>query len=573
MLKTDDMTRMWIQGLIVLLAALVLGTEARAQNCYFEFENVCVELPNGLPSPGRELRIDVTVSGPIPGEGRLFYRPTGSGPYASVEPEQEGNRYIISVDSSAVTIRGLDIYGTYVSADGEEFSYPEENPAEDPLHITTYIGSFTSPVELPARAYRMISAAVDVGPGSVLDVLADDLGTPDVARWRLLRWNPANQNYDEFPNVTDSFADGAAFWIITADGATFDVDLVESTNPDSLPGIALAPGANQIGNPYAFPVAWTDVLAASGLDEAALGRPLEFDGVSPYVPVDVLEPWTGYFVFNDTGEALRLSVPDREAGLLRTSGEEARATYAVRVSAASGAYRDTLNVMGFAPAARSGHDPLDLAEPPSIGEHVRVSVIDGGVRWMRSLKPESADGAAWDVEVTATDGLLDDGPRRVSLDLLETGVRPAGFGLYVIDRDRGTAVELADGVLDITLDDERPVRHLRLIAGTEAFAQAESEGAPLSPTDFALAPGYPNPFTAQTTLRYQLDARGPATLEVFDLLGRRVRVLVDGEQTAGSHVAEWDGRDAAGRPVANGVYLVRLRTADASATRRVSVLR
>jgi hypothetical protein len=123
------------------------------------------------------------------------------------------------------------------------------------------------------------------------------------------------------------------------------------------------------------------------------------------------------------------------------------------------------------------------------------------------------------------------------------------------------------------LNEDRPVRHFRLIAGTEAFAQSESEGAPLSPTAFALAPGYPNPFAAQTTLRYQLDARGTATLEVFDLLGRRVRVLTDGEQTAGAHTATWDGRDAAGRRVANGVYLVRLRSADASATRRVSVLR
>ena len=567
------MMRIWNRWPVVLLAALVLGTGARAQDCEFEFEDVCVELPNGLPTPDRELRVDVTVSGPVPGEGRLFYRPTGSDAYAFVEPDLEGNRYIISIPAEAVTVRGLDVYGTYVSADGEEFSYPEENPAEDPIHISTYIGSFTSPAELPARDYRMISVAVDVGPGSVLDVLGDDLGTPDVARWRLLRWDPSTQSYGEFPNVTNSFANGAAFWIITSDGGTFDVDLVESTNPDSLPVIALVPGANQIGNPYAFPVAWDDVLAASGLEVADIGRPMAFDGVSPYVPVDVLEPWTGYFVFNETGESLSLSVPDREAGLLRVPRSDAQATYAVRVSAASGAYRDTLNVMGFASAAQGGRDRLDLAEPPPIGEHVRVSVMDGGARWMRSLKPESADGAAWDFEVAATDGLLDDGPRRVSLDLRETGVRPSGFDLYVIDQDRGTAVELVDGTLDITLNEDRPVRHFRLIAGTEAFAQSESEGAPLSPTAFALAPGYPNPFAAQTTLRYQLDARGTATLEVFDLLGRRVRVLTDGEQTAGAHTATWDGRDAAGRRVANGVYLVRLRSADASATRRVSVLR
>lgn len=566
------MITMWNRWAAVLLAGLVLGTGARAQNCYFEIDEVCVELPNGLPTPGRELRIDVTVRGPIPGEGRLFYRPTGSDSdaYAFVEPDLEGNRYVIRIPAEAVTIRGLDVYGTYVSAEGDPESYPEENPADNPLHISTYIGSFTSPVELPARDYRMISVAADVGPGSVLDVLQDDLGAPNVARWRLLRWNPQlgdGGEYEELPTVIDSFADGAAFWIITADGATFDVDLVESTNPDSLPVIALAPGMNQIGNPYAFPIAWDAIR-----QERNIGPLLEYvPADSSYREVTTLEPWGGYFVENLEGQPLSLPVPDRES--VGGAVQSPETVYAVRIGGRTGEYADLDNVVGLAEAATAGHDRLDLGEPPPIGEHLRISIVEAERRAMRSLKPPSADGVAWDFEVTATDGLLGDGPRSVSLDIRESGVRPAGFGLYVIDQDRGTAVAVVDGQFEITLREEASVRHFRLIAGTMAFAQSESDGAPLSPTAFALAPSYPNPFAAQTTLSYQLDARGVATLEVFDLLGRRVRVLAGGEQAAGAHTVEWDGRDAAGRLVANGVYLVRLRTAEASATRRVSVLR
>lgn len=581
------MTKIMLRSSLAALAALVLSTGAQAQECLLEDviddRVVCVELPNGIPAPGRELRVEVTVDGPVLGEGSVFYRPTGtdSTQYVRVVPRLEGNRYSAAIPGEAVTIRGLDLWGTYTSEDGEEFTYPEggrDVASRDPAHVTTFIGSFTSPVELSARTYRMISVAADVGASSVADVLEDDLGAPNVARWRLLRWNPASASYDEFPSGTDSFRDGAAFWIITADGGTFDIDASESTNPgngdQSLPpGIALEPGANQIGNPYAFPVAWDDVLEESGLDEGSVGRPMAFDGISPYVPVDVLEPWTGYFVENNTGQALSLTVPDREAGLAEAPVRDDEPTFAVRVSAASGAYRDTLNVMGFAPEAQPGRDRFDLAEMPPIGEHLRVTVVDGRAEWMRSIKPLSTDGAAWDLDVTATPGLLDDGPREVSLSLLEMGVRPVGFELFVIDRDRGTAVALVDGTIDVTLSADQPVRHLRLIAGTEAFAQSESEGAPLSPTTFALAPTYPNPFASQTTIRYRLESRGTATLEVFDLLGRRVRVLADGGRGAGPHTAEWDGRDAAGRLVANGVYLVRLRTGDASATRRVSVLR
>ena len=566
------MTRFLIRSSFVFLAAVVLSTGARAQNCDFETEDVCVELPNGIPVPGRELRVEVTVSGPVPGEGQLFYRPTGTGidEYTPIIPQLEGNRYSVSIPAEAVTVRGLDLYGTYISEDGEPFSYPEVNPAGDPIHVSTYIGSFTAPIDLPARTYRMISAAADLGPTPVENVLQDDFGAPSIERWRLVRFNPLlgeNGEYEEFPNGTNSFRDGAAFWIITADGGTFDIDVAESTNPDSLPAIALAPGLNQIGNPYAFSVAWDAVRG-----EGDIGPLLEYvPETDDYRETTTLEPWTGYFVENFSGTAVRLAVPDRESngGAVRRP----ETSYAVHIEARAGEHADLNNVVGFAEAATAEHDRLDLGEPPPIGAHVRVSVVEQGRRAMRSLKPLSAEGATWDLDVTASPGVLADGPRDVSLSLREMGVRPAGFELFVIDRDRGTAVALADGIVDVTLSADRPVRHLRLIAGTEVFAQSESEGAPLSPTTFALAPTYPNPFAAQTTIRYRLESRGTATLEVFDLLGRRVRVLADGDQGAGSHNVDWDGRDAAGRLVANGVYLVRLRTGDASATRRVSVLR
>jgi len=53
-----------------------------------------------------------------------------------------------------------------------------------------------------------------------------------------------------------------------------------------------------------------------------------------------------------------------------------------------------------------------------------------------------------------------------------------------------------------------------------------------------------------------------------DVGGRRVRTLARGALAAGAHRLEWDGRDAAGRPVAAGVYFVRAEAGDARATRR-----
>lgn len=70
--------------------------------------------------------------------------------------------------------------------------------------------------------------------------------------------------------------------------------------------------------------------------------------------------------------------------------------------------------------------------------------------------------------------------------------------------------------------------------------------------------GQPNPFRVSTSLRFDLPAAARVSLAVFDAAGRRVRSLVSGPQTPGTHAAVWDGRDDAGHEVASGLYLARL---------------
>lgn len=83
----------------------------------------------------------------------------------------------------------------------------------------------------------------------------------------------------------------------------------------------------------------------------------------------------------------------------------------------------------------------------------------------------------------------------------------------------------------------------------------------------------PNPFNPVTTLRFVLD-RGSATrLSVFDLSGRRVRVLVEGFREAGGHQVVWDGRDQVGSEVASGTYLYVLRSCDVVESRRMTLLK
>ncbi|MBN1425928.1 hypothetical protein JXA88_15375, partial [Candidatus Fermentibacteria bacterium] len=82
----------------------------------------------------------------------------------------------------------------------------------------------------------------------------------------------------------------------------------------------------------------------------------------------------------------------------------------------------------------------------------------------------------------------------------------------------------------------------------------------------------PNPFGNETTIRYDLPTRSETRLGVFDLMGRQVRVLIDGERGPGRLSVTWDGRDGVGGRTANGFYVMKLTSCGSSSSVPVVVL-
>ena len=83
----------------------------------------------------------------------------------------------------------------------------------------------------------------------------------------------------------------------------------------------------------------------------------------------------------------------------------------------------------------------------------------------------------------------------------------------------------------------------------------------------------PNPFNGGTVISWFQLQPGLARLEVYALNGQRVAVLQEGSRKAGQHRLRWDGRDERGRPLASGVYVYRLVTAETVHTRKLTLLR
>jgi|GEM_PF-726921 len=93
------------------------------------------------------------------------------------------------------------------------------------------------------------------------------------------------------------------------------------------------------------------------------------------------------------------------------------------------------------------------------------------------------------------------------------------------------------------------------------------------PNEYRLLQNYPNPFNPMTTIEYHLPEATRVTVEVYNLLGQRVKTLVDEYQNAGRHRVVWNSRNEHGQAVSSGVYIYRLHTEQTTLTQKMLFLK
>ncbi|NMC43630.1 MAG: T9SS type A sorting domain-containing protein, partial [candidate division Zixibacteria bacterium] len=107
------------------------------------------------------------------------------------------------------------------------------------------------------------------------------------------------------------------------------------------------------------------------------------------------------------------------------------------------------------------------------------------------------------------------------------------------------------------------------------FSNAVSNDEPSTlPGQLRLRQNYPNPFNPTTTIEYDLPRQENVTLTIYDILGRKVKTLLDNRrQHAGRHWVIWDGRDDRGRVAASGIYFYRLTAGPFSESRKMMLVK
>ena len=323
-------------------------------------------------------------------------------------------------------------------------------------------------------------------------------------------------------------------------------------------------GWSIITNPFPDPVQWHRVQRATpGLDSA---RTLwGFDG--SYSDRDHLEPYEGYFLFNDPSDpidTLRVPYPMGSAqsgarkNVVARTDESSRES-GVTLVANGGDAEARIQLQVGAKAART-RDGADRFAPPAIGEGLwmalRSEAASSAYPWLRSEgRPLGSDGVA-------TFHLRIRGPVGRTVRVSAEDVDRLGeMGLF-----------LADPGTERIFDLRREAATVHLAGGTEGETRRDLEvwvGSPdalderrdaRAPGQLALRPPTPNPTQSSARLQYTIpERRGPvrAELVIYDVLGREVQRLVDEKRAPGRYVVHWQGRDRGGQVLSSGMYLCR----------------
>ncbi|RQW07025.1 T9SS C-terminal target domain-containing protein, partial [candidate division KSB1 bacterium] len=156
---------------------------------------------------------------------------------------------------------------------------------------------------------------------------------------------------------------------------------------------------------------------------------------------------------------------------------------------------------------------------------------------------------------------------KINQDMLVSGNQhSSGVDYDFFDRPEAPAIYYYK-LEDISLDGASCFSDVIHVDWTTMAVSAKTTPA------FQLYPNYPNPFNAQTTIRYELPRSAHVVLTILDARGRIIRRLVNQNQPAGTYSVVWSGKDEAGEEITSGLYFYQLRAGDLHCVHKMTLLK
>ncbi|NIA28681.1 MAG: T9SS type A sorting domain-containing protein [Actinobacteria bacterium] len=115
--------------------------------------------------------------------------------------------------------------------------------------------------------------------------------------------------------------------------------------------------------------------------------------------------------------------------------------------------------------------------------------------------------------------------------------------------------------------------HIKSLSTNKIDIGTGVETSGYQPAAYQLSQNYPNPFNPATTIYYSLEKSENVNLTVYNMLGQKVRTIVDERMNAGNHAVKWDGKDDLGRQMSSGVYFYMVKSGPFSKTMKMLMMK
>ncbi len=490
------------------------------------------------------------------------------------------------IPSDLTTVRGLK-YRISLQTNYGEIKYPEDGNGYSWVDVTTL--NENSAITLPSKVHRMVSVPYVLSDPLIDAVLVDDFGEENPYNWRLFDWSQEDTNYIVYSDSTwqnnAGFSRGKAYWLITNRDRTYDAGSGRSPDNENY-RINLNPGWNMIGNPFPYPVSWSDIEKSSELIPDPIYRST-VDSIGWIYNVETLNPWEGYFVWNGDGSNRSLIVPPKEAHERSLEKQAAPADKylskypdaAILIAAdlRCGKFIDAYNLFGTAENATEEYDKYDLKEAPAIGDYVSLWIDNRNWKKMAGpytvdIRKNGSEGCAWDIFL---DYFIEKPTGSLKMKFQPVTNLPTNWLMYLFDPSEDIAINLNDHA-EITLNpvgNQHTRKPYKLVIGTESYVLQNSNQIPLVPLEFALFQNYPNPFNSVTTISFDLPKRMHVSVKIYNILGQLVKTIADEEIRGGHHKFYWDARNDQDVLVTTGVYIIRMQAKDNVAVKKLLLIK
>ncbi len=405
------------------------------------------------------------------------------------------------------------------------------------------------------QSYELFSIPYEfTGNDNLIESIFDEMGAYDKAKWRLVRYQ-GGKNVD-FGAGINRIEQGKGYWfnrkerteIFISDGT------VTKVNQDQPFSVRLEVGWNQIGNPMPFNVSWSELIAANNNNPNIGELKVYQSETTQLINSDDLQKWSGGFVHNDGASAFNLFFPMSLRGNIGGRVTSERITgndideeeWIVPITISKNNLPVNQSGFGMHPNALASKDWYDDLVPPRWGEVLELYVFHDEFftpKFQRDVVPTQTD-FSWSFILES------EAEEQVVISWNSSALVNTQADLFLVDERAGRIVNMKKQSSYAV--DQSKRAELKFIY---------SRNGEFMPSITLLGDGFPNPSQGTVHIPFVLSdeyATYTTALEIFDLRGKKVKGIA-GRFSPGIHEEVWDGNDTVGNPIANGMYIIKMK--------------